>query len=193
MLLCDREIKELAEQGMITPFEPSPVREKDGDKVISYGLSSYGYDMRLGHEFKVLPDFSHLMPGFLNTIIDPKKPCPDDWTTLEFHEPFNLLPKQSILGVSLETWHIPDDVFTIVTGKSTYARVFVHVLMTPMEPAWRGQLVIEIVNMSPCLVTLYPGEGIAQAIFFRGERPMVTYAGKSGKYQDQTGVTLGRA
>lgn len=175
-ILNDTDIA--ARPGMITPFCPRQVREVDGHKVISYGLSSAGYDMRLGTRFK------RLWPG--GAWADPKEPRDDQWHGWEGNEPFALPSREFVLGVSVERWNIPPDVIGVVLGKSTYARAGILINTTPMEPGWEGHLTIEIVNLAPCPVLIYPGEGIAQVLFYRAGSPAaVSYADRQGKYQGQ--------
>jgi dCTP deaminase len=170
----DRQIRQLAEAGMITPFSPSQIR----DGVISYGLGSTGYDMRLGNEFKQAIEYE---------ILDPKRPDPSQWITWQTNEPFNLYPGQAILAVSVERWDLPRNIIGIVLGKSTYARCNQLVNCTPMEPGWAGYLTIELVNPTGSNpIRIYPGEGIAQVLFFQTDEDCaVSYADKDGKYQDQ--------
>lgn len=178
MILNDRDITYYAKRGMITPFEPSSIRAG-----ISYGTSSFGYDMRLSTEFK--------RPK-VGAVLDPLQPDEAQWECFTTDAPFVLGAGCGVLGRSLEWWDIPDDGVSIVLGKSTYARNFLNVNITPMEPGWKGYLVIEIMaGANP--VIIYPGKGIAQALFFRGERPAVTYADRGGKYQNQRDVQLGKA
>ena len=178
-ILNDDQITQLAMTGAIEPFEPSLVRAVNEQPVISYGLGSFAYDMRLGYRFK----WPH------RGRLDPKNAGRAVWCETVCYDAFWIQPGQMVLAESIETWHIPDDVYVMVVGKSTYARCGLIVNVTPMEPGWRGRLTIEISNTSSLPACVYPGEGIAAAIFFRGERPLVTYADRAGKYQDQAGVT----
>ncbi|HOO56852.1 MAG TPA: dCTP deaminase [bacterium] len=180
MVKNDRWIIEMSRRhGMIEPFEESQVREG----CISYGVSSYGYDMRLSGEF--------MAPVFGKGELDPKNK-----ESMEFDEIktscFALAPGSFVLGRSEEYFRIPRDVLTICTGKSTYARCGVLVNVTPFEPEWEGFVTISIANTSPVPVRIYGGEGIAQVIFLGAEEPCdVSYADKKGKYQAQKGI--GRA
>ena len=192
MILCDKEIRTLAEAGMIDPFEPAQVREG----MISYGLSSFGYDLRLSDNEL---DVFHPMEA---SIIDPKRFDPFALSAQTMHcsegqgkfqEAWFILPPfGSALGRSMEVLTLPEDVFAICMGKSTYARCGLIVNTTPLEPGWTGHLVIELHNTTPLPIKVYASEGIAQLIFFRGNRPEVTYADRKGKYQGQTGITTAR-
>lgn len=196
MILNDRQIAELARAGMIRPFQGEQVREDENAytsyKVISYGLSSYGYDLQLDEHLGLFYRTPH-------GCIDPKN-FEDgliEYLDLEYaansSEVFFMLPPfGSALGHSVETLDLPDDIFALCVGKSTYARCGLIVNTTPLEPGWRGQLVIEIHNTTPLPVRVYANEGIAQLVFFRGERPAVTYGDRNGKYQGQTGITTAR-
>lgn len=187
MILCDKEINELALAGMIDPFAPAQVREG----VISYGLSSFGYDLRLSDDEL---DVYHSMEAsiidakkFDNFALWPQTVCYDGkdyW--------FALPPFGSALGRSLEVLTLPDNVFAICMGKSTYARCGLIVNTTPLEPGWTGHLVIELLNTTPLPIKVYANEGIAQLVFFRGNRPEVTYADRKGKYQGQRGITTAK-
>lgn len=177
MILNDREITRLALEGMIAPFAEGVARPG----VISYGVTSFGYDMRVADEWVFYPD---------DVMIDPKNIS--RYTTEIITGACGLKPGEFCLCKSVETFAIPEDVVGIVVGKSTYARCGLIVNCTPMEPGWTGQLTIELHNASRHAIKVYANEGIAQVMFFRGERPAVTYADKRGKYQGQTGVTLPR-
>lgn len=191
MILNDIQIAELANDGMIDPFVGHQVREDGELRIISYGLSSFGYDLRLDESLGL---FSRL-----GGSIDPKE---FDEKLIEFLELdyryysnqafFTLPPFGSALGHSVETLHMPDDVFALCVGKSTYARCGLIVNTTPLEPGWRGQLVIEIHNTTPLPIRVYANEGIAQLVFYKGNRPAVTYGDRAGKYQGQTGITTAR-
>jgi dCTP deaminase len=189
MVLCDSEIRERAERDrMIEPFEPHQVKTRNGVGVISYGVSSYGYDMRVGNDFKVFK--TTYMP-----MVDPKK-----FDARAFDEVYAadgetvIIPPNSFaLAQSVEYFRVPRDVVGIVLGKSTYARCGIHVNCTPMEPEWEGILTIEISNNTPLPALIYAGEGIAQVLFMRGSRGCdESYKDKAGKYQNQTGITLPR-
>ena len=192
MLLNDREIRELAEAGMITPFEPRLIREVDRigleglakQKVISYGLSSYGYDLRLApDEFSI---FRHI-PG---EVVDPKNFNRDNLERAKLHSnssgEFFLLPAHSYaLGVTLERLELPSNVTAIFIGKSTYARCGIIANLTPGEAGWSGYLTLEISNASNADCRVYANEGIVQALFLVGAPCEVSYKDRQGKYQNQ--------
>ncbi len=184
-ILCDRTIKRLAlENKMITPFSENLVT-KD---VISHGVSSFGYDATLSTEFK---QFRSVKKDGEWVVVDPKKIFEaDDFEDITHDQPFILPPHGFILGRTVERFVIPEDVFVICMGKSTYARCGIIVIVTPLEPGWQGTVTLEIYNTLNQPVRLYPNEGICQFIFLRGERPDTTYADRKGKYQNQVGVTL---
>lgn len=180
-ILCDSEIEA---ENIITPFEPEQVREKNGEKVISYGVSSFGYDIRLGKHFRSV--------GKPFRATDPKKEIDaDSFLVPDDGEPLLLPAGSCVLGVSFEHFQMPEDVLGVCYGKSTYARCGIIVNVTPLEPEWKGHLTIEIHNSSRADCMLYPGEGIAQVVFFRGEPPETTYAERGGKYQDQGPLPCG--
>lgn len=170
---------------MISPFVPNQVREVDNRKIVSYGLASYGYDVRLADEFKIFTNVR-------NAIIDPLNPDPDCF--VEHKGDYCIIPPNSyILGHTIETFRIPRDVMVVCVGKSTYARLAAIVNVTPIEPEFEGSVVIEIANGSPLPLKVYANQGIGQFLFFKGDRPCeVSYADKGGKYQGQTGLTLAR-
>ncbi len=176
----DRWIRRMArEHGMIEPFADSQVR----DGVISFGVSSYGYDMRVADEFRIFTNA-------LSAIVDPKAFDPKSF--VPFQGPVCLVPPNSFaLARSVEYFRIPRDVLTICVGKSTYARCGIITNVTPFEPEWEGFVTLEISNTTPLPAKIYANEGIAQVLFFEGdEAPEVSYADKKGKYQKQLGVTL---
>jgi len=177
----DRWITEMAtKHGMIEPFESSQVR----DGVISFGVSSYGYDMRVAPEFRIFTNV-------LNSVVDPKAFDPKSF--VEFEGNVCIVPPNSFaLARSVEYFRIPRDVVTITVGKSTYARCGIITNVTPFEPEWEGHVTLEISNTTPLPAKIYANEGIAQVLFFRGEPPLVSYRDKKGKYQGQRGVTLPR-
>jgi dCTP deaminase len=181
-LLADREIRALAlDHGMIAPFEEAQKREG----VISYGLSSYGYDARAAGEFKVFTNVD-------NALVDPKA-----FSTQSFVDrpgPICVIPPNSFaLARTVEYFRVPEDVLVICLGKSTYARCGLIVNVTPLEPGWAGHVTLEISNTTPLPARVYANEGIAQFLFFRGSAPCaVSYAARAGKYMGQTGVTLPR-
>jgi dCTP deaminase len=178
----DRWIRRMArEKGMIEPFEEKQVREG----VISYGLSSYGYDVRIADEFKIFTNINH-------TIVDPKDFDPRSF--VDFRGEQCIVPPNSFaLARSVEYFRIPRDVIVVCLGKSSYARCGIIVNVTPLEPEWEGIVTLEVSNTTPLPARIYAGEGIAQMLFFQGDEPCETsYADKKGKYQAQQGVTLPR-
>ena len=178
----DRWITQMAkEHGMIEPFEDRQVRKG----VVSYGVSSYGYDMRVAREFRIFTNV-------LNSIVDPKNF--DEKSLVHFEGDVCIVPPNSFaLARSVEYFRIPRDVVTLCVGKSTYARCGIITNVTPFEPEWEGYVTLEISNTTPLPAKIYANEGIAQVLFFRGaEPPEVSYKDKKGKYQGQHGVTLPR-
>jgi len=176
----DRWIRKMAqEHGMIEPFHASQVREG----TISYGVSSYGYDIRVAPEFKVFTNVH-------NVVVDPK--IFDERSFVDVNGDHCIIPPNSFaLARTLEFFRIPRDTLVLCVGKSTYARCGIIVNVTPLEPTWRGYLTLEISNTTPLPAKIYANEGIAQLIFFQGdEEPEVAYEDRKGKYQDQHGVTL---
>jgi dCTP deaminase len=176
----DKWIRRMAQQhGMIEPFENRQVREG----VISYGLSSYGYDIRVAPEFKVFTNVH-------NVVVDPKLFDPRSF--VDVNEKACIVPPNSFaLARTEEYFRIPRNVLAICVGKSTYARCGIVVNVTPLEPGWEGYLTLEISNTTPLPAKIYAGEGIAQLLFLEGdEEPEVAYSDRKGKYQKQTGVTL---
>ncbi|MFZ6016618.1 MAG: dCTP deaminase [Nitrospirota bacterium] len=181
MLKNDRWIREMAAKGMIEPFNEDQVREG----IISCGVSSYGYDMRIADEFKIFTNIN-------NTIVDPKAFNPKSF--IDFKGDICIVPPNSfILGRSVEYFRIPRETIVICLGKSTYARCGIIINVTPLEPEWEGYVTIEISNTAPLPAKIYANEGIAQLLFLGGEEPCQTsYANKSGKYQAQKGITLAK-
>ena len=176
----DRWIRRMArEQGMIVPFCEEQVR----DGVISYGLSSYGYDVRIADEFKIFTNIN-------STIVDPKHFDPRSF--VDFRGDVCIIPPNSFaLARTVEYFRIPRNVLTICVGKSTYARCGIIVNVTPFEPEWEGIVTLEVSNTTPLPAKIYANEGIAQVLFFEGDEPCETsYADKRGKYQAQQGLTL---
>ena len=178
----DRWIRRMSEEhGMIEPFEAGQRR----DGAISYGCSSFGYDIRVADEFKVFTDV-------FNVVVDPKAFDPKSFVDLKADHCI-IPPNSFALARTLEYFRIPDDVLVVCVGKSTYARCGIIVNVTPLEPGWEGHLTLEISNTTPLPAKIYANEGLAQLLFFQGEEvPSVTYASRSGKYQGQKGVTLPR-
>jgi dCTP deaminase len=180
-------ITEMAQKGMISPFESSLIRHSEELPVISFGLSSFGYDIRLSAEdFRI---FKHI-PG---TVVDPKHFNPENLEATKLHQDANgsyfILPAHSYgLGVALEKLEIPDNITVICIGKSTYARCGIIANVTPAEAAWRGYLTLELSNASSADCRIYANEGIVQLMFLEGAPCAVNYEARQGKYQDQLGV-----
>jgi dCTP deaminase len=186
----DRWIRRMAtEHRMIEPFADRQVREVDsqGRKVISYGVSSYGYDMRVAPEFKIFTNV-------LSAIVDPKAFDPKSF--VEFEGDVCIVPPNSFaLARSVEYFRIPRNVLTICVGKSTYARCGIITNVTPFEPEWEGYVTLEISNTTPLPARIYANEGICQVLFFEADADdecEISYKDKAGKYQGQVGVTLPR-
>jgi len=183
----DRWIRRMAaEHRMIEPFEAGMVRQVEGDKVISYGTSSYGYDVRCADEFKVFTNIN-------STIVDPKHF--DERSFVDIRAAQCLIPPNSFaLARTVEFFRIPRDVLTICLGKSTYARCGIIVNVTPLEPEWEGHVTLEFSNTTPLPARIYAFEGVAQRVFLGADEPCETsYADRGGKYQGQRGVTLPRS
>lgn len=180
MILSDKEIKEYVKKfKMIKPFKTSQIRKG----VISYGLSSYGYDFRITDEFKIFTNIG-------NTIVDPKNFDSNSFVNYKGKECI-IPPNSFALARSVEYFRLPKDVLGMCLGKSTYARCGIVVNVTPLEPEWEGYVTVEISNTTPLPVKVYANEGISQVIFMRGkEKCLVSYADKKGKYQHQTKLTL---
>jgi dCTP deaminase len=179
---ADRWIKRMAlEHGMIEPFEDRQVRQG----VVSYGVSSYGYDIRVADEFKIFTNI-------YTTVIDPKQFDPRSFVDLKA-DVCIVPPNSFALARTVEYFRIPRDVITVCLGKSTYARCGIIVNVTPFEPEWEGTATLEISNTTPLPAKIYANEGIAQVLFFQGdEAPEISYGDKKGKYQAQLEVTLPR-
>ena len=180
MIKSDRWIRRMAvEKGMIKPFEDRQVR-KGG---ISYGLSSYGYDIRIADEFKIFTNIN-------TTIVDPKSFDPRSF--VDYQGEVAVIPPNSFaLGRSVEYFKIPRNVLTICVGKSTYARCGIITNVTPFEPEWEGYVTLEISNTTPLPARIYANEGIAQVLFFESDEACETsYADRQGKYQGQQGIVL---
>ena len=186
-VLCDTQIRELV------GIEPLADNVKRTGRV-SYGLSSYGYDVRVGTRFKV---FTNVAPHGGQAIVDPKNFTGDMFVTIDTNETGRdhvvIPPNSFALGETVETIGVPRNVLAICVGKSTYARCGIIVNVTPLEPEWRGRITLEISNTTPLPAKIYANEGIAQIIFLKADRVCaVSYADKGGKYQDQAGLTLPR-
>jgi dCTP deaminase len=180
----DRWIRRMAaEQRMIEPFEPGQVREADGRKIVSYGTSSYGYDIRCSNEFKLFTNIN-------STIVDPKNFDPNSFVNVEAD--YCVIPPNSFaLARTVEYFRIPRNVLTICLGKSTYARCGIIVNVTPFEPEWEGYVTLEFSNTTPLPAKIYANEGVAQVLFFESDEICETsYKDRGGKYQGQVGVTL---
>ncbi len=183
-VLCDTQIRELV------GIEPLQENDKRPGRV-SYGISSYGYDVRVGTRFKV---FTNATSGGA-AVVDPKNFSEDLFITIDTaitgRDHIVIPPNSFALAETVETISIPRDVLAICLGKSTYARCGIIVNVTPLEPEWRGKVTIEISNTTPLPAKIYANEGIAQMVFIKADRVCaVSYADKNGKYQDQAGLTL---
>lgn len=188
MAVCsDQWIRKMAkEHGMIEPFEENQVRyNESGEKLISYGLSSYGYDLRVSDEFKVFTNVH-------NTVVDPKNF--DSRSFVDIQTDVCIVPPNSFaLARSVEYFRIPREALTICVGKSTYARCGIIVNVTPFEPEWEGHVTLEISNTTPLPAKIYANEGLAQVVFFLAETICETsYADRGGKYMKQEGITIPR-
>jgi len=183
-LQSDRWIRRMAKtHRMIEPFEEAQVRHEDGKKVVSYGLSSYGYDLRVSNEFKVFTNI-------YNSIVDPKDFRENSFVHMEAD--ICIVPPNSFaLARSIEYFRIPRNVLTLCIGKSTYARCGIIVNVTPFEPEWEGFVTLEISNTTPLPAKIYANEGLAQVLFYEAaEACEVSYADRNGKYMRQTEITL---
>jgi dCTP deaminase len=180
MIKSDRWIKRMAlDKGMIEPFEERQVRQGG----ISYGLSSYGYDIRVAESFKIFTNV-------YSTVVDPK--AFDSRSFVDFGGDVCIIPPNSfVLGRSVEYFRIPRTVMTLTVGKSTYARCGIITNVTPLEPEWEGFVTLEISNTTPLPAKIYANEGIAQVLFFESDETCaVSYADRQGKYQAQQGIVL---
>jgi dCTP deaminase len=186
-ILSDKEIlTRCQEDDMISPFFDDLVnKDKNGDKIISYGLSSYGYDVRVGNKFAIFDP--HLTP---NTVIDPKKfMAADIYKSVEAD--YCIIPANGfVLGHTIETFKVPRDILIVCVGKSTYARCGIIVNVTPIEPEFEGQVVLEFSNTTSLPVKLYANEGASQFMFFKADQVCnVSYKDRKGKYFGQSGIT----
>lgn len=174
------------QHGMIEPFEAHQVRATEQGKVISYGTSSYGYDVRCSDEFKIFTNIN-------SVIVDPKNF--DAQSFVDIKADVCIIPPNSFaLARTVEFFRIPRDVLTVCLGKSTYARCGIIVNVTPLEPEWEGHVTLEFSNTTPLPAKIYANEGVAQMLFFSGDETCETsYKDRGGKYQGQTGVTLPKA
>ena len=180
----DRWIRRMAqEHKMIEPFIRHQVSTVEGQRIVSYGTSSYGYDIRCSREFKIFTNIN-------SAVVDPK--AFDETSFVEFEGDVCIIPPNSFaLARTVEYFRIPRNILTICLGKSTYARCGIIVNVTPFEPEWEGYVTLEFSNTTPLPAKIYANEGVAQFVFLRGdEAPQVTYADRNGKYQGQKGVTL---
>ena len=183
----DSWIRRMAdEHGMIEPFEAGQISSMGADRIISYGTSSYGYDIRCSDEFKIFTNIN-------SAVVDPKNF--DESSFVDYQGDVCIIPPNSFaLARTIEYFRIPRNVLTICLGKSTYARCGIIVNVTPFEPEWEGYVTLEFSNTTPLPAKIYANEGVAQVIFFEADEPCeVSYKDRRGKYQGQTGVTLPKA
>jgi dCTP deaminase len=179
----DRWVRRMAvEHGMIAPFEPGQVRACNGQRIVSYGTSSYGYDVRCSNEFKIFTNIN-------STIVDPK--AFDERSFVDFVGDVCIIPPNSFaLARTVEYFRIPRSTLVVCLGKSTYARCGVIVNVTPLEPEWEGHVTLEFSNTTPLPAKIYANEGVAQMLFFESDEVCETsYKDRGGKYQGQRGVT----
>jgi dCTP deaminase len=182
----DKWIRRMADQhGMIEPFEPGQVKLREGSKLVSYGTSSYGYDVRCAREFKIFTNIN-------STIVDPKAFDPESFVDVQA-DVCIIPPNSFALARTVEYFRIPRNVLTICLGKSTYARCGIIVNVTPLEPEWEGHVTLEFSNTTPLPAKIYANEGVAQMLFLESDEECETsYKDRGGKYQGQQGVTLPR-
>ena len=183
----DRWIRQMAvEHGMSSPFEPDQVRHAGEQRIISYGTSSYGYDIRCSKEFKIFTNIN-------SAIVDPK--AFDESSFVDFTGDVCIIPPNSFaLARTVEYFRIPRNILTICLGKSTYARCGIIVNVTPFEPEWEGYVTLEFSNTTTLPAKIYANEGVAQVVFFESDEVCeISYKDRKGKYQGQTGVTLPKA
>lgn len=183
----DKWIASMAEShGMIEPFESGQVRKTDNGRVISYGVSSYGYDVRCADEFKVFTNIN-------SAIVDPKDFSEQSFVDVK-SDVCIIPPNSFALARTVEYFRIPRNVLTICLGKSTYARCGIIVNVTPLEPEWEGHVTLEFSNTTPLPAKIYAHEGVAQMLFLESDEACaISYKDRGGKYQGQTGVTLPEA
>lgn len=182
----DHWIRSMAEnEGMIEPFEYNQVKENNGERIVSYGTSSYGYDVRCSREFKIFTNIN-------SAIVDPKDF--DDNSFVDVESDVCIIPPNSFaLARTIEYFRIPRKVLTVCLGKSTYARCGIIVNVTPLEPEWEGHVTLEFSNTTPLPAKIYANEGVAQMLFFESDEVCETsYKDRQGKYQGQTGVVTPR-
>ena len=180
----DQWIRRMARaHGMIEPFEERQVNRADSRRVVSYGTSSYGYDVRCSNHFKVFTNIN-------SAIVDPKAFDEDSFVAIDA-DVCIIPPNSFALASTVEHFRIPRSVLTICVGKSTYARCGIIVNVTPLEPEWEGHVTLEFSNTTPLPAKIYANEGVAQMLFFESDEECGTsYKDRAGKYQGQTGVTL---
>ena len=173
---------------MISPFVPGQIKYSEaGNRLISYGTSSYGYDVRCNRDFKVFTNLN-------SAIVDPKNFDPQGFHDVKDVDVCVIPPNSFALASTVETFRIPADVLAICVGKSTYARCGIIVNVTPLEPEWAGQVTLEFSNTTNLPAKIYAGEGVAQLLFFQSDQACeTTYKDRDGKYQNQLGVTLPKA
>jgi dCTP deaminase len=179
----DKWIRRMAADGMIEPFEAGQVKENGGGRIVSYGTSSYGYDVRCADEFKIFTNV-------YSSVVDPKAFDPKSFVDIQ--DDCCVIPPNSFaLARTVEFFRIPRNVLTICLGKSTYARCGIIVNVTPLEPEWEGHVTLEFSNTTPLPAKIYANEGVAQMLFFESDEVCETsYKDRGGKYQGQEGVTL---
>ncbi|HSR62824.1 MAG TPA: dCTP deaminase [Gammaproteobacteria bacterium] len=180
----DRWIRRMAqEEGMIEPFEPEQIKQNGSGRIVSYGTSSYGYDVRCADDFRVFTNIN-------SAVVDPKNF--DSNSFVDIKSDVCIIPPNSFaLARTVEYFRIPRDVLTICLGKSTYARCGIIVNVTPLEPEWEGHVTLEFSNTTPLPAKIYANEGVAQVVFIGSDGVCETsYKDRKGKYQGQTGVTL---
>jgi dCTP deaminase len=180
----DKWIRRMAEaHKMIEPFEPGQVRSMNGQKIVSFGTSSYGYDVRCSNEFKIFTNIN-------STIVDPKNF--DEKSFVDFRGEVCIIPPNSFaLARTVEHFRVPRNVLVITVGKSSFARCGIVVNVTPLEPEWEGFVTLEFSNTTPLPAKIYANEGVAQMLFFESDEVCETsYKDRGGKYQGQKGVTL---
>lgn len=183
----DKWIRQMAERNnMIEPFAPQQVRKNNEKSIISYGVSSYGYDVRCADEFRVFTNIN-------SVIVDPKNFTEDSFVSIQ-NDVCLIPPNSFALARSVEYFRIPRNVLTICLGKSTYARCGIIVNVTPLEPEWEGHVTLEFSNTTPLPAKIYANEGVAQMLFLESDEGCeISYKDRGGKYQGQIGVTLPKA
>ena len=180
---ADKWIRRMAQDGMITPFEPSQIRHGANGKIVSHGTSSYGYDIRCSNEFKIFTNIN-------SAIVDPKNFAANSFVDV-VSDVCIIPPNSFALARSVEYFRIPRKVLVICLGKSTYARCGIIVNVTPLEPEWEGHITLEFSNTTPLPAKIYANEGVAQLLFLESDEECETsYKDRGGKYQGQKGVTL---